>query len=51
MQSKISKFDFFQLSVVSGHEKKSKNHQNCKFCVNEIKYLELLILPKRDFFS
>jgi hypothetical protein len=33
------------------HEKKSTNHQNCKFCLNEIKYLQLLIFAKRDFFS
>ena len=35
----------------AGHEKKPKNHQNCKFCLNEIKYLQLLIFAKRDFFS
>jgi len=35
----------------AGHEKKFKNHQNCKFGLNEIKYLQLLIFAKRDFFS
>jgi len=35
----------------TGHEKKSKNHQNCKFHLNEIKYLQRLIFAKRDFFS
>ena len=37
--------------VLCGHEKKSKNHQNYKFGLNEIKYLQLLIFAKRDFFS
>jgi hypothetical protein len=35
----------------AGHEKKFKNHQNCKFGLNEIKCLQLLIFTKRDFFS
>jgi hypothetical protein len=39
------------LCVLCGHEKKSKNHQNCKLGLNEIKYLQLLIFAKRDFFS
>ncbi len=39
------------LRALRGHEKKSKNHQNYKFCLNEIKYLQLLIFAKRDFFS
>jgi hypothetical protein len=37
--------------VSLGHEKKFKNHQNCNFGLNEIKYLQLLILAKRDFSS
>jgi hypothetical protein len=41
----------FLLGVLSGHEKKFKNHQNCKFRRNEIKSLQLLIFAKRDFFS
>ena len=41
----------FLLRALSGHEKKFKNYQNCKFGVNEIKYLQLLIFAKRDFFS
>ena len=36
---------------LSGQEKKFKNHQICKFRRNEIKYLQLLIFAKRDFFS
>jgi hypothetical protein len=51
MQSKLSKFDFFQLSILSGHEKKFKNDQNCKFGLNKINYLQRLIFAKRDFFS
>ena len=39
------------LSALRGHEKKFKNQQNCKFGLNEIKYLQLLIFAKRDFFS
>jgi hypothetical protein len=39
------------LRALRGREKKFKNHQNCKFSLNEIKYLQLLIFPKRDFFS
>jgi hypothetical protein len=35
----------------AGREKKFKNHQNRKICLNEIKYLQLLIFAKRDFFS
>jgi hypothetical protein len=37
------------LCVLCGHEKKFKNHQNCNFGLNEIKYLQLLIFAKRDF--
>ena len=44
-------FHALLLRVLRGHEKKSKNNQNCKFCLNEIKYLQLLIFAKRDFFS
>jgi len=47
--SRLGKRDF--LSVLCGREKKFKNHQNRKICPNEIKYLQLLILAKRDFFS
>jgi hypothetical protein len=36
---------------VGGHEKKFKNYQNRKICLNEIKCLHVLILVKRDFFS
>jgi len=39
------------LGAFRGHEKKFKKHQNCKFGLNEIKYLQLLIFAKRDFFS
>jgi hypothetical protein len=39
------------LRVLRGHEKKFKNHQSCKFCLNKIKYLQLLIFAKWDFFS
>jgi len=39
------------LYALCGREKKFKNHQNRKICLNEIKYLQLLILAKRDFFS
>jgi hypothetical protein len=35
----------------AGREKKFQNHQDCKFCLNEIKYLRLLIFGKVDFFS
>jgi hypothetical protein len=31
--------------------KNPKITKNCKFCLNEIKYLQLLIFAKRDFFS
>jgi predicted nucleic acid-binding protein len=31
--------DQFSNSALSGHEKKFKNHQNCKLSLNEIKYL------------
>jgi len=41
---------YSELCELCGHEKKSKNHQNCKFCLNEIKYLQLLNFAKRDFF-
>jgi hypothetical protein len=36
---------------LSGHEKKFKNQENRKICLNEIEYLQLLIFAKRDFFS
>jgi hypothetical protein len=39
------------LRALRGYEKKFKIHQNCKFGLNEIKYLQLLIFAKRDFFS
>jgi len=39
------------LCALCGREKKFKNLQNRKICLNEIKYLQLLILAKRDFFS
>src|SRR4029453_11519315 len=39
------------LRDLRGHEKKSKNHQNCNFGLNKIKYLQLRIFAKRDFFS
>jgi hypothetical protein len=39
------------LRALRGHEKKFKKHQNWKFGLNEIKYLQLLIFAKRDFFS
>jgi hypothetical protein len=39
------------LGDLRGHEKKSKNHQNCYFGLNKIKYLQLWIFAKRDFFS
>ncbi len=35
--------------AISGREKKFQNHQDCKFCGNEIKYLQLLILEKWIF--
>jgi hypothetical protein len=35
----------------AGREKKSKNHKNCKSCLNKIKYLQLPIFAKTDFFS
>jgi hypothetical protein len=41
----------FPVGAPCGHEKKFKNDQNCKFGLNEIKYLQLLIFAKRDFFS
>jgi hypothetical protein len=36
------------LCGLCGHEKKFKKHQNCKFGINEIKYLQLLIFAKRE---
>jgi len=39
------------LCDLCGREKKSKIHPIPKICLNEIKYLQLLILAKRDFFS
>jgi hypothetical protein len=42
---------YSELCRLCGHEKKSKNHQNCNFGLNKIKYLQLRILAKRDFFS
>ena len=44
-------FKHLLLRVLRGHEKKFKNHQNCKFGVNEIEYLQLLIFAKMDYFS
>ena len=40
---------YSELCGLCGHEKKSKNHQNCKFCMNESKYLQLLFLRKGIF--
>ncbi len=51
LKSRRGEFKDKNLCDLCGHEKKSKNHQNCKFCLNEIKYLQLLIFAKRDFFS
>jgi hypothetical protein len=45
---KIKQPPFF---LLSGREKKFKNQQNRKICLNEIKYLQLLIFAKGDFFS
>jgi hypothetical protein len=39
------------LHAVLGREKKFKNIKNCNFGLNEIRYLQLLIFAKRDFFS
>jgi hypothetical protein len=40
-----------ELCVLSGHEKKFKNDENAKIGLNEIKYLQVLIFAKIDFFS
>ncbi len=37
--------------ALGGREKKFKNHQNYKFGLNEIKYLQRSFLRKRGFFS
>ena len=50
-RARRGEFEMKNLCVLCGHGKKSKNHKNCKFWANEIKYLQLMIFAKRDFFS
>ncbi len=52
-KKKVCKIENSSIRVANrggaGREKKFQNHQDCKFCVNEIKYLQLLILEKWIF--
>ena len=43
--------NFFKLCELCGHEKKLKNDEIRKIGINKIKYLQVLILAKIDFFS
>jgi len=38
------------LCELRGHEKKSKNHQNCYFGLNKIKYLQTADFREKGFF-